>query len=431
MEKILEELYLTIKTIKDNIIFLEPILNNNISQTNIKITNTEWALKRAQEITNIIKSCQANNTLNEEELAKITEEIIEKLIQSGQAEMLNENKIKLKMSASPISKKNIDKLIREMQSIERRNELIYQNSLINLVTTYERAMAKIITTYYVKNNESLGPDKTIKLYEVKKMNSISEIVNYLIMNEVKDLMHRGVKEWHDFIKKKFCSPLYYYNNNRKVIEEIFERRNLFIHNDGIINEIYYNKFKDDNDIHIGQKRNASKDYIFDSANILLHDYIDIVLSFIDYNNRALIETLFTIGFEEMCEKNYLIAYEIFSFLDNNDNEIEANKCLYKINKWICCKSISDLNGYLREIDEYDYSNQSVELQLGIEAIKMDKERIRALVNKVNISQLSDEEISTWPVFQWIREDEDFYAEILKLIRDKLTFQKDDFAPISR
>ena len=112
-----------------------------------------------------------------------------------------------------MNRENIDKLIREMQSIERRNELIYQNSLINLVTTYERAMAKIITTYYVKNNESLGPDKTIKLYEVKKMNSISEIVNYLIMNEVKDLMHRGVKEWHDFIKKKFCSPLYYYNNN--------------------------------------------------------------------------------------------------------------------------------------------------------------------------------------------------------------------------
>lgn len=430
MEKIIEELYLTIKTIKDNINFLKPILEENLAQTKIKVTNAKWALKRADEINEIIKSYQATNTLNEEELKKVSESIIERLIESGEAEITNDDRIKLKMSASPISKKNIDKLIREIQSVERRNELIYQNALINLITVYERAFGKIILNYYTKNSERLGQDKTIKLFEIKKMNSISEIIDYLIINEVKNLMHKGVKEWHEFIKKKFSAKLNYYYTNRRKIEEIFERRNLYAHNDGIINEIYYHKNKDNKEVEIGNKIKTTKKYIFESANTLLSDYIDIVLSFIDYSNKDLIETLFSIAFEEMNEENYLLAYDIFDFLDKNYNDIEENKCLYKINKWICCKSHPELVEFLDEINQYEYEDQPYELQLGIESIKMNKERIRFLVENVSISYICEEEIATWPVFKWVREDSEFYNEIQNICKEKMIFEKKAFIPIS-
>lgn len=428
MEKITEELYLTMKIIKDNINFLKPILEENLAQTKIKVTKTKWAIKRAEEINEIIKSYQASNTLNEEELKNVTDAIIKRLLESGEAEITDNDKIKLKMSASPISKKNIEKLIREIQSVERRNELIYQNSLVNLITIYERAISKIILNYYSKNNERISQDKSIKLYEIKKMNSITEIIDYLIINEVKDLMFKGVKEWHDFIQNKFSAKLEYYYSNKKKIDEIFDRRNLYAHNDGIINEIYYNKNKDNIDIKIGERLKTTKEYIFSAANILLSDYIDIVLSFIDFSNKSLIETLFSIAFEEMSDENYLLAYKIFNLLDEKYEDNEANKCLYKINKWICCKSVPELNEFFNEINEYEYDSLPCELKIGIESIKMNKEQIRVLIRNVNINYICEEELATWPVFKWIREDEDFYNEILNICKEKMTFEKVAFTP---
>ena len=428
MEKITEELYLTMKIIKDNINFLKPILEENLAQTKIKVTKTKWAIKRAEEINEIIKSYQASNTLNEEELKNVTDAIIKRLLESGEAEITDNDKIKLKMSASPISKKNIEKLIREIQSVERRNELIYQNSLVNLITIYERAISKIILNYYSKNNERISLDKSIKLYEIKKMNSITEIIDYLIINEVKDLMFKGVKEWHDFIQNKFSAKLEYYYSNKKKIDEIFDRRNLYAHNDGIINEIYYNKNKDNIDIKIGERLKTTKEYIFSAANILLSDYIDIVLSFIDFSNKSLIETLFSIAFEEMSDENYLLAYKIFNLLDEKYEDNEANKCLYKINKWICCKSVPELNEFFNEINEYEYDSLPCELKIGIESIKMNKEQIRVLIRNVNINYICEEELATWPVFKWIREDEDFYNEILNICKEKMTFEKVAFTP---
>lgn len=428
MEKITEEVYLTMKTIKDNINFLKPILEENLAQTKIKVTKAKWAIKKAEEINEIIKSYQASNTLNEEELKNVTDAIIKRLLESGEAEITDNDKIKLKMSASPISKKNIDKLIREIQSVERRNELIYQNSLVNLITIYERAISKIILNYYSKNNERISQDKSIKLYEIKKMNSITEIIDYLIINEVKDLMFKGVKEWHDFIQNKFSTKLEYYYSNKKIIDEIFDRRNLYAHNDGIINEIYYNKNKDNIDIKIGERLKTTKEYIFSAANILLSDYIDIVLSFIDFSNKSLIETLFSIAFEEMSDENYLLAYKIFNLLDEKYEDNEANKCLYKINKWICCKSVPELNEFLNEINDYEYDSLPCELKIGIESIKMNKEQIKVLIRNVNIKYICEEELATWPVFKWIREDENFYNEILNICKEKMTFEKVAFAP---
>lgn len=428
MEKITEEVYLTMKTIKDNINFLKPILEENLAQTKIKVTKAKWAIKKAEEINEIIKSYQASNTLNEEELKNVTDAIIKRLVESGEAEITDNDKIKLKMSASPISKKNIDKLIREIQSVERRNELIYQNSLVNLITIYERAISKIILNYYSKNNERISQDKSIKLYEIKKMNSITEIIDYLIINEVKDLMFKGVKEWHDFIQNKFFAKLEYYYSNKKKIDEIFDRRNLYAHNDGIINEIYYNKNKDNIDIKIGERLKTTKEYIFSAANILLSDYIDIVLSFIDFSNKSLIETLFSIAFEEMSDENFLLAYKIFNLLDEKYEDNEANKCLYKINKWICCKSVPELNEFFNEINEYEYDSLPCELKIGIESIKMNKEQIRVLIRDVNINYICEEELATWPVFKWIREDEDFYNEILNICKEKMTFEKVAFTP---
>ena len=428
MEKITEEVYLTMKTIKDNINFLKPILEENLAQTKIKVTKAKWAIKKAEEINEIIKSYQASNTLNEEELKNVTDAIIKRLVESGEAEITDNDKIKLKMSASPISKKNIDKLIREIQSVERRNELIYQNSLVNLITIYERAISKIILNYYSKNNERISQDKSIKLYEIKKMNSITEIIDYLIINEVKDLMFKGVKEWHDFIQNKFSAKLEYYYSNKKKIDEIFDRRNLYAHNDGIINEIYYNKNKDNIDIKIGERLKTTKEYIFSAANILLSDYIDIVLSFIDFSNKSLIETLISIAFEEMSDENFLLAYKIYNLLDEKYEDNEANKCLYKINKWICCKSVPELNEFFNEINEYEYDSLPCELKIGIESIKMNKEQIRVLIRDVNINYICEEELATWPVFKWIREDEDFYNEILNICKEKMTFEKVAFTP---
>jgi hypothetical protein len=102
--------------------------------------------------------------------------------------------------------------------------------------------------------------------------------------------------------------------------------------------------------------------------------------------------------------------------------------LYKINKWICCKSVPELNEFFNEINEYEYDSLPCELKIGIESIKMNKEQIRVLIRDVNINYICEEELATWPVFKWIREDEDFYNEILNICKEKMTFEKVAFTP---
>lgn len=69
---------------------------------------------------------------------------------------------------------------------------------------------------------------------------LHEIIHNVIRNEVEQNMYDSLKTL-DKIKEKSGFDIDRYAKIRKQFEEIYYRRNIYVHNNGIVNEIYLSK----------------------------------------------------------------------------------------------------------------------------------------------------------------------------------------------
>jgi hypothetical protein len=162
-------------------------------------------------------------------------------------------KVKAKQELTPEEIKKI-----ESMTIGRKAESVYFNGLVAaansrkyvefirtmslefLVDQFEFFIFEILRVTFENKIEALCCNKTFTYTQIIKLSKKRLLKKQMIDNELFELFYQDVEEWNDYFERKFgikLSELTQWTD----FKERFYRRNIIVHNSGIMNKIYREK----------------------------------------------------------------------------------------------------------------------------------------------------------------------------------------------
>lgn len=147
---------------------------------------------------------------------------------------------------------------------KRQERFVRNMGLVYLVVEFESFLRKILETSFLRRPEILASShKTITVEELVKFKDIADAREHTIEKEISNILNLDIEEMAKYIEKKFSVEIRHFDNWTK-FKERFYRRNILIHNSGIINRHYRLKTG-----YRGKRRQmiVSKQYLDESVDI--------------------------------------------------------------------------------------------------------------------------------------------------------------------
>lgn len=237
-----------------------------------------------------------------------------------------------------------------------QKRLLSQSVLSSIVVIFEAYLSEIYELLIISNHESYLNDKQVNVNQIFNK-SINEIINTIVKHEVEQKMYDSLATL-DLIKDKSGLDIDRHCQIRKLFEEIYYRRNIYVHNKGIVNDIYLSKVNKEycKEIKIGEYANCSEEYLNKAIRIL-----KIVIATIYYEllrtsiceDEELYHELSNVGFEALCEGEYDIAEHIYNMLRKHKEFEFKDKAIYQVNYINALKQQG--KSYEKELKEFDVS----------------------------------------------------------------------------
>lgn len=382
--------------------FLENIEENLDEETFLLSNEFKVSLTPVKDITEERKNTILGSDLIDEEDFDKANQLFEKLLLES-TDFLENNKL--------------------LRVLYNENYLLYQSTLINLVTAFEVLISKIFKIHLTKGFASLN-SKTITISELLRYNSLEDAKKSVIEDEVKNIMFSSVVDWFIYFSKKMNINCQYYNDNQNEVFEIFARRNLMVHNSGYINDIYLHAIDEKLrvDLVVGEKIKLGKSYLQKSLKQLsILGYQLIIMNAAKHKelNDELVkyiinEVLFTYHVKN---REWDLSANMYKFLMVNCELSASDRLLCQMNYWMSMKWDNKYSEVKNEIVEADFSDKSSIFQLCRLALVEDDEKFyEKLIFFIENENVGDWEIGIeqfleWPIFNDYKAKE-YYLNII-------------------
>jgi hypothetical protein len=120
--------------------------------------------------------------------------------------------------------------------------LIREMCLVYMITVFESFLENVLKITFEKCPECLSSSKSITFEEVvANLKSNKEILNALIEKETDEVLRYDIEKIDNYFHKKFNIRISGYVPDWNEFKERFYRRNILLHNLGIVNEEYSRK----------------------------------------------------------------------------------------------------------------------------------------------------------------------------------------------
>lgn len=178
--------------------------------------------------------------------------------------------------------------------------------LMGAVAFFDAALSDIIKAYLVLNPQRYqNSEKTYAASQLIKIGSLDNLIGVMASEEVDSLMRGSHSDQVKFIDKNFSLTIK--NDFKKWGQfiEIFERRNIITHANGIVNDIYISNCKSvglEKMPKIGDQVRLTKAYLIYSINILHEMILRILFELWNKKSRDKKEILYY---------SYAVLYSIF------------------------------------------------------------------------------------------------------------------------
>lgn len=320
------------------------------------------------------------------------------------------NRLKIKTSKPT----DIDSHFKNVRKSSDHIELLYKNSLISLLSSVEWFFAQILHFYYDKYPESAGvSDKNLKLSELKSFQTIKDAEKYLVELKIEEILRGNFESWIELLKRDLKLGLGYIDNIKDEVIEIYQRRNLLVHNGGVINSIYITKVKEElrKNFKIGSRIDVTKDYLDNSIWKLQLAFILVGAELwkkLDAEDTNRGDILTDIVYENVLKGRWEIADGISHFIINDAKMSTTDKIVAQLNNWLCKKRMGKYESVKKEIDTADFSDKKEIFQLALAALKEDKDLFfKLLPTTLEAKQLNIMRLEEFPILDEMRKTEEY------------------------
>ncbi|GEM_PF-1953817 len=403
--------------------FISPVLQLGVLNTLIK-KKDDWEHGEKEEVEEKIKEASENLSkllgqeisfddnlridIEREETFDNEEQIEKKLDE----EKKKEHKFSLKIKAP--KEVRIDEHFENIAKMHNHINNLYKTSFISLLSSVEWFFSQILHFYYDKHPNASGiQKKTLTLSELKTFGSIEDAEKYLIDVKIEDILRNSFDGWINILKSELNLNLSYINPVEKELVELYQRRNLLVHNGGIVNSIYTSKVDGEikKGITIGTELSVEKDYLNNAISKLQIAFILIASELwksLDKNDKTRGDVLGQIVYENLLESNWDLCESLTFFIKNDSKLDVADKLVATLNHWLSKKRKGQFDDIKKELNEVDYSDKKEIFQLGLYSLLEDKEKFfEILPAALDSQQLNIERLEAFPIFKEMRESEEF------------------------
>lgn len=163
---------------------------------------------------------------------------LEKVIQEATSRR-KPKKLSMSISVSDKTGKLFRELLDTFQFSTRFNRFIRDMSLVYLIAEFESFLQNVLMIAFQKKPEALtSSQKSMKFEELMKFNDINNVKQRIVEKETLSVINQDIEDVNDYFKQKFNTDLSQFTTNWKKFKERFYRRNIIIHNSGMVNRIY-------------------------------------------------------------------------------------------------------------------------------------------------------------------------------------------------
>jgi hypothetical protein len=336
-----------------------------------------------------------------------------------------EDENNLKLNIDPESSGLINYVLKEKDNdysnryFFHKKAIILESLVISLCTYLETFISHLTKDFYLKiHNGDLYHNKSISFKDLKEIGDIEEARIFLIESELESLFRNGFHTWFKNIDKNFDITGNFKKNGLKnilnEINELYLRRNLYVHADGKVNNIYlmhapeqYTKGKC-----VGTKLGINKEYI--NKKIYMVEKIGAIL-FYSYSLKKykdkdeMFDIINDIFLKEIAEHN---SNDVYSVVYNKLHELSglksAAQMIAKMNYFLAFKLRGEYNLIEKEIKEIDLSAYSEEFKRAKKIIMNDEDAVDVVIKY--FKDIEDEPFLyevQWPLYNVIRDNEYF------------------------
>jgi hypothetical protein len=142
---------------------------------------------------------------------------------------------------------SMEELASRLKTIEYLNEdinphfpaMVHRMAFIDLVAHFDAFLSDAFEAVMVAQPNTLKSKmKQIDYETLLSYSSIEELVRYLVKRELHEVGYKSIRDQAKYYKDRFGVDLAASGIGLEVLVEIQAIRNLFLHNDGIVNELY-------------------------------------------------------------------------------------------------------------------------------------------------------------------------------------------------
>lgn len=301
-------------------------------------------------------------------------------------------------------------------------DLLPRNFVVSFVSEYDSFLGQLITQILRFKPEIIdSKDKSISLLDLVNLGSIEAARDKIFAKEVESILRSSHADQFYWMEKAFCVPLTKGLQSWSIFIELAERRNLFVHCDGVVSEQYLNvckrhDVKFDPEIVVGKRLQADKNYLRQSYEVLYE--VGIKLSQVLWRKLSpgdlekAESSLSHFTYELLIEENYRLAKNLLDFacctLKKWDSE--GSRLVYVVNRALAYKFSGDNETCQKILESEDWSACGDNYQLCVAVLKDDFEKAKALMVRIgSTGSVSEVDYAEWPCFKDFRSSDEFIS----------------------
>ena len=329
---------------------------------------------------------------------------------------------------------NIGKLERKFHSSISAKKFFPRSFLISLISAYDAFLSDLMRTFFLIKPELLNSlNHEISLCDLLKYKDIEDAKNAILHKKIEDIFREGHLKQLQWLEKHFKIPL---TEDVELINqfiEISERRNLFVHCDGIISDQYisncskYKKCtkKKGETLHINEKYfHESYLCIFELGIKTAHTiWRHLLKNNLEDSDSNLIEIVFSLNDSEQTE----LSKKISTFTTNLPKYHNEEKRRYLIiNKAIAFKNAGEEESAIDIIESEDWSSCGKELLFATLVIKNKYQAAIKIMKELGDKNevFRKDAYQTWPLFKFFRNKKSFLNTYQSIFNEPFSIEQD-------
>jgi hypothetical protein len=336
-----------------------------------------------------------------------------------------------------IGKEKIDELVAALKEFPRitinQADLLYKSSFVMLISYLDYLFSDIIHCYYESYPEGIsGKELNINLNELKLCSDIKEAIGIVINKKIDMVLYDTIKRQTDYLKSELKIDIKENIISWPIINEAIERRNIIVHNNGVINKRYLDNVnlsvfdgKRKKKLNEGDEISVDEFYfrrVFNEifiAGVILTESCWRKWRKDDINSAdvKLINTMFY-GLEKEEWDN---AERLGLYSREKDCEAfnTANRLYLDINYCQSLKWAGKQGELNKELNKFDISTLSPKYIVAICALKSDRKGFYENIEKsINVDDMNEDSFNSWPLFRELRNDEGYTEKIKAAFKNK-------------